>query len=208
MATKYRILLAFVIALGFISIALASSAPQLFLPLIYRQNTPTPTDTPAGTATPTPTPTRTGTPTQTGTPTRTHTITPTGTYYSPTPVTPTITPTPTFTPTPTPTERVYIVRIVYKADYPLDEYVEINNNADSYAVLTGWLLKDDAGNTYKFPIFSLKPRDSVKVWTKFGKNDLHNLYWGSSDPIWNDHGDCAYLRDEHDEPVHRKCYSD
>jgi hypothetical protein len=206
MATKFRLLFIVLIALGFMTIAVASSSPQLFLPLVYRQSTPTQTSTPTSTGTVTPTPTNTGTATQTGTATSTHTITPTGTYYSPTPVTPTATPTPTFTPSPTPTERVFIVRIVATADYPLDEYVEINNNSDSYAILTGWLLKDDAGNTYQFPIFTLKPRDSARIWTKWGTNDLHNLYWGSNVPIWNDHGDCAYLRDENNEPVHRKCY--
>jgi uncharacterized repeat protein (TIGR01451 family) len=71
---------------------------EVFLPLIFRNPTPTPTAT--STVTPTPTETTTPTPTSTPTPTYTPTDTPTP---SPT-ATPTDTPTPTSTPTETPTE--------------------------------------------------------------------------------------------------------
>jgi hypothetical protein len=196
MALRFRLIFALVIGFGLVSMAVATTAIRLYLPVVYNQGTPTPTGTTTGT------PTKTPTPTTTGTPTRTPTITPTGTIFTPTPSS-----TPTQTPSPTPTERVYVVRIIFKADYPLDEYVEIRNNTSSTVVLTNWKLKDDSGNTYTFPIFTVLSGKNVKIWTKWGVNTLSDLYWGSNVPIWNDHEDCAYLRDENDEPVHALCYS-
>lgn len=193
MPDKFKLLVALIVALGFITIAVATTSNVAYLPAVYKN----PLSSPTTTLTPSITPT----PSRTPTPTRTPTITPTGTIFTPTP-----TRTPTQTPTATPTERVYIVTIIYKADYPLNEYVEIKNNTSGYVIMTDWTLKDDSGNTYTFPIFSMKPGDLVKVWTKSDINDLHNLYWGSPEPIWNDHADCAYLRDENNQRVHAKCY--
>jgi hypothetical protein len=205
MSTRIKLLFALLIALSFISIAVATSNNVAYLPLVYKAPTPTPTATSAGTPTRTPKPTRTSTPTRTPTITRTPTNTPTGTL-TPT-KTPTNTPTRTPTLTPTPVAKAYIVRIVYAPDYPLDEYVEIKNNTSSTLIMTGWILKDDSGNKYTFPTFTLLKGKTVKVWTKYGIDTLTDLYWGSLVPIWNDHGDCAYLRDENNNPINSYCYS-
>src|SRR3990172_6993335 len=167
MASKFKFIFALLIGFGLVSIAVATTAIRLYMPVVYNQGTPTATGTATGT------PTKTPTPTTTGTPTRTATITPTGTIFTPTPSR-----TPTQTPSPTPTERVYIVRIIFKADYPLDEYVEIRNNTSKTVVLTNWKLKDDSGNTYTFPIFTVLSGKNVKIWTKWGVNTLSDLYWG------------------------------
>jgi hypothetical protein len=143
--------------------------------------------------------TETPTPTQSATVTTTPTATTTGTIYP--------TATRTRTPTTGPKTEVNIVDIYYNpTSGPLDEYVSIKNTSGRDVVMTGWTLRDDSKNTYAFPVLTLKHLATVKVWTKSGTNDSSNLYWGSSVSIWNDHGDCAYLRNELNEKIDSYCY--
>jgi hypothetical protein len=44
------------------------------------------------------------------------------------------------------------------------------------------------------------------VWVKAGTNDAGNLYWGAGSVIWNNTGDCAYLRDGGGVGVSTYCY--
>jgi hypothetical protein len=203
MFTKLKWSLALLVGFGFIFAARAALQTPLFFPLVYKNHliaTPTPPITT--------TPTATGTTTATAT--RTPTITLTGTQPTPTR---TRTPTPTRTATPVP--GVFIIHIEYAPDNnALDEYVSIRNQASSQMVLTDWILKDDSGNTFTFPKFTLTAFTTVKVWTKCGTNNPLNLYWCRTEPVWNDHGDCAYLRkpdpDDEDDtiPVDSLCYKD
>ncbi|HJW90989.1 MAG TPA: lamin tail domain-containing protein, partial [Anaerolineales bacterium] len=155
------------------------------------------------------------TPTVSSTPTQTATLTPTGTLLTPTPTptgtlnTPTPTRTSTPTITPTPMEEASIVHIEYAPDNnPLDEYVQIKNNRCANLGMSGWTLNDENKNVYTFPTFTLTCYSSVKVWTKSGVNSTTNLYWNRTEPVWNDHSDCAYLRDpDQDTPVDALCYS-
>lgn len=135
---------------------------------------------------PTPTPTQTITPTVTGTPTKT----------------------PTPTPTATPEPGVYITDIVFDpTGDPLDEYVAIKNSESKSVVMTDWMLRDENRNVFTFPTFTLGAGATVKVWTKSGTDTSSNLYWDSDVPIWNDHGDCAYLRDDENNSIDTYCYS-
>ena len=180
-------LLAFVLATGFVIIAQASLGSTTYLPIIRNEE-----------FTMTPTPTRTGTITITPTASRTPTIT--GTL-----------PTPTQTRTPTPTRTlvpgVFIVDIEYAPEtHPLDEYVLIRNQTASYIPLAGWTLRDDSQNVFTFPTYTLVSWASVKIWTKAGIIDPENLYWGRTEPVWNDHGDRAYLRDDEHILMDSECY--
>lgn len=111
-------------------------------------------------------------------------------------------PTPTNTPMPMPTNtpppaNVKIVLILYNPDGDdvLGEYVRLENQGGTAAVLTGWTLSDDSNHVYDFPGgFSLAPGASVLVWVKSGVNNASNLYWGSAQAFWNNGGDTAYLR--------------
>lgn len=152
------------------------------------------------TETPTPsrTPTTTGTITITATPTRTPTIT--GTL-----------PTATRTSTPTPTQTlvpgVFIIKIEYAPKTnPLDEYVEIRNQTGAYIPMEGWTLRDEQKNIFTFPRYTLISWATVKVWTKAGVIDPQNIYWGRTEPVWNDYGDCAYLRDTNNDLSDSRCY--
>jgi hypothetical protein len=89
---------------------------------------------------------------------------------------------------------------------PLDEYVEIKSVNVPIQPMQGWTLRDESGNVFTFPRFTLWTNDSVNVWTKAGQNEPWNLYWGLDEPVWNDHGDCAYLRNDDGVEVDRFCY--
>ena len=192
------ILLALILAYG----VYVAADTTLYLPIFVNSNPPTPTESP--TVTPTLTATLTVTPTITLTPTITNTPTITGT--------PTITrtPTPTRTLTPTlPVCSVCITHIEYDPDGDdlLGEYVSLKNYTSKSVDMTGWMLRDDSRNTYTFPRFTLYAGATVKVWSKWGVNTVTDLYWGSTVPIWNDHGDCAYLRDADNDRIDSLCYS-
>jgi hypothetical protein len=197
MSTKLKWSLALLVGFGFIIAARAALQTPLFFPLVYKNlSIPTPTSQITGTVTPTAT--------------RTPTVTLTGTQPTPTR---TRTPTPTRTSTPVP--GVYIIDIEYAPDNnPMDEWVSIRNQGSSQVVMTDWILKDDSKNTFTFPRFTLTAFTTVKVWTKCGVNNPLNLYWCRAEPVWNDHGDCAYLRkpdpDDEDDtiPVDSVCYTD
>lgn len=187
-------LLVIAIIIGTVIAAQAALQSLIYLPIVSRQDpsiTPTMTGTLSGSVT--------VTPTITGTlPTATPTIT--GTL-------PTATPTRTITPTPTLVPGVFIVDIEYAPqDDALDEYVTIRNQFGVYIPLEGWTLRDDNQNVFTFPRYTLVSWASVNVWTKDGVIDPENLYWGRSEPVWNDYGDCAYLRDQNGILKDSYCY--
>ena len=196
------ILLACLLGAGVVFIARASLQSTYFLPLVPNHgmtDTPTPSLTP--TRSPTPTQTPTGTITITATPTRTPTIT--GTL-------PNATQTRTATPTKTLVPGVFIVDIEYAPESDeLDEWVQLRNQTGYMIPMQGWTLRDDDisnENIFTFPVFTLDPWVTIKVWTKAGIIDPLNVYWGRTDPVWNDYGDCAYLRNDKFEMMHTVCY--
>lgn len=76
------------------------------------------------------------------------------------------------------------------------EYVLVRNEGLVTADLTGWILRDGgARHSYVFPAFSLAPGAEVRIWTRAGKSDGANLYWGNRSAIWNNDGDSATLSD-------------
>lgn len=132
------------------------------------------------------------------TPTPTLTQTPTATLS--------VTLTPTRTPTPEP--GVYIIDINNNPDgNDLEtEYVEIENTGSSSVDMTDWILRDENQNVFTFPDFKLSKGSKVKVWTKAGTDTSSNLYWGRTEPVWNNKNDCAYLRDDNNDLVDKMCY--
>jgi hypothetical protein len=181
-----------ILTLGSAVAVRAALQELMYFPLVHKNfaiPSPTATDTPTITPTSTRTPTPSRTPTHTRTPTQTRTITPTRTN--------------------TPPPGIHFVHIEYAPDQDeLDEWVSIRNWQNETFDMEGWTLKDDSGNELEFHAFTLRAYTTIVVWTKAGQNNSTNYYWGSSQPIWNDSEDCAYLRDDENEPVASICYSD
>lgn len=179
MSTKFKLLIALLIAVYTISVISAlSNAIQM--PLVQNTSTLTPTPTLTVLANPIHMPLIKKDPT----------LTPTPTF--------TITPSPTATKTPTPKPGVYIDDIVYEpTDDPLDgEYIEIINTKSKSFDLEDWFIKAETGPKYIFPVFTLRAGKKVKVWSGSGENTSTDLYWGSTVPIWKDNHGRAYLKDD------------
>jgi hypothetical protein len=75
------------------------------------------------------------------------------------------------------------------------EFVVIQNEGTSAVSLTNWTLSDEKGHTYTFPAFMLPVGATVRVWTKCGANEPQNLFWCRKQPVWNNRGDTAFLKD-------------
>ena len=124
--------------------------------------------------------------------------------------TPTSTPTSAATPTETPIPFAYIEITALEFDPPGEdvqwEYVVIENQGNANENMTGWKLKNEENETFRFPAFTLKAGASVTVWTKAGDNTATDLYWGSETAIWKDQGDCATLLDGYYQLVDWYCY--
>jgi len=74
------------------------------------------------------------------------------------------------------------------------EIVIIKYEGTGQLDLTGWQLKDDNGNIYKFPKLILYPNGAVQVHTATGTDTVIDLYWGISNAVWSS-GENAQLFD-------------
>lgn len=72
-----------------------------------------------------------------------------------------------------------------------EEYVIIHNAGAFMQILDGWVLSDGAGHTFTFPNIQLDPGATVRVYSSGGEYSF-----GSSEPVWDDSTDTAYLYGE------------
>ena len=175
--------------------------------------TPTVTNTPTSTAssipTATPTPSPTSVPTETPAPTTTPTVAPTAT---PTPI-------PTAIQTAVPTEistqgaaattgnvQVSEVKQVGTGSAQPDEYVEIQNLETFPIQLQGWTLQDASAHIFTFPPYLIQPGQFCRIYTNEIHADTCGFSYRNSAPIWNNDGDCAYLKDSSNKDINSKCY--
>jgi hypothetical protein len=86
------------------------------------------------------------------------------------------------------------------------EYVLLRNAGQEATALMGWTLRDEAGAIYTFPSFTLAAGADVRVWVKAGADDGASLYWGRTQPVWNNTGDTVTLRDTSGVEVSRFTY--
>jgi hypothetical protein len=76
------------------------------------------------------------------------------------------------------------------------EYVELINRDNAGQRMNGWILCDQQGHhCYTFAVFTLPTQATVRVWSKAGTDTVTDLYWGHRQPVWNNEGDTAFLRD-------------
>jgi endonuclease YncB( thermonuclease family) len=162
----------------------------------------TPAFLPAGTATFSPIPQTSPQPSATP---RIVTLPPLPTFTSSRPgssSTPTLTPSPTPTLTrssvvsPTEIPYVDIVWIEFEGGEPgqADEYVELQNFDSIPVNMEGWLLQsEETEESFVFPSIVLQPDESCKVYTNKILPDSCGGSFQSSQEVWNDTSDCAYL---------------
>ncbi len=87
-----------------------------------------------------------------------------------------------------------------------EEFVEFRNDTEDSIQLRGWTLRDQENHVFVFPSFTLGPGQYCRVYT----NEYHPTSCGfsyySPSPIWNNDGDCAYLKDPYDQLIDTFCY--
>ena len=152
---------------------------------------------------PTPTPTQTTTPPPpSATPQSTATPQPTS------PPSPTMTPSPTATQQPGTTGNIQIINIFYDGagSQEPDEHVDIRNDDTQSIQLQSWTLRDSANHVYTFPTFVMQPGQVCRAYTNESHPEYCGFNYGSSTAIWNNGGDCAYLRNGTGTQVDDYCY--
>ena len=87
-----------------------------------------------------------------------------------------------------------------------DEYVAIKNSANQAVDLRGWTLRDSGDHIYTFPAYNIQPGQVCRVYTNQSDPESCGFNYGSGTAIWNNGGDCAYLRDGQGKEISKMCY--
>jgi endonuclease YncB( thermonuclease family) len=123
------------------------------------------------------------------------------------------TPTPTRTfPPPTATISaagdVVVVKVAFRgtAWQEPEEFVEIYNSGVSPVQLEGWSVRDIKNHVFVFPRFVLGPGQYCRVYTNLYSPQHCGFSFFNPAPIWENDGDCAYLKDKTGKLVNQFCY--
>ncbi len=88
-----------------------------------------------------------------------------------------------------------------------EEFVEIRNDSDGPLNLENWTLNDEDRHVFTFPRFILGEGQMCRVYT----NEYHakscGFSFNSPSPIWDNDGECAYLKDPLGRVVSTFCYN-
>ncbi|GAA0196691.1 lamin tail domain-containing protein [Haladaptatus pallidirubidus] len=88
-----------------------------------------------------------------------------------------------------------------------NEWVDFKNVSADSVDMTGWIVEDEAGNTYTFPSgFNLASDNTVRLHSGSGSDTTTDLYWGRSSSVWNNDGDTTYLYDANGNLVQKRTY--
>jgi hypothetical protein len=88
-----------------------------------------------------------------------------------------------------------------------DEYVEIRNDSGQPMQLKGWILQDKARHVFSFPDYVIQFGQVCRIYTDEIHPESCGLSFGFKDSaIWNNGGDCAYLKDQAGKMVAEYCY--
>ena len=107
------------------------------------------------------------------------------------------------------TGRVIITNIFYDGSGSAepDEYVEIQNQDTVAIQLQNWTLQDNANHTFTFPPFIIQPNQVCRVYTNENHPEWCSFNYAQSTSIWNNTGDCAFLRNTQSIQVDDYCYT-
>ncbi|GAA0594884.1 lamin tail domain-containing protein [Streptomyces crystallinus] len=81
------------------------------------------------------------------------------------------------------------------------EWVTVTNTGSGAVNLRGWTLTDRSRHTYTFGGLRLAGHQSVRVHTGIGRDSGHDVHQNRRDYVWNNSGDTATLRDNHQHVV-------
>jgi endonuclease YncB( thermonuclease family) len=115
---------------------------------------------------------------------------------------------PTRTSTPARTGDVIIIKIEPEGTIwqEPEEYVEIYNDGTQPVQLQEWTLEDIKGHVFRFPSFVLGSHQYCRVYTDLYLPEHCGFTYYSLSPIWDNHRDCAYLKDGDGILIDMYCY--
>jgi LysM repeat protein len=87
-----------------------------------------------------------------------------------------------------------------------DEYVEIRNDAVGYIQLANWTLRDQENHIFTFPSFVIQPNQVCRVYTNEDHPEWCGFNYQSGVAIWNNTGDCSYIREPANTLINQFCY--
>lgn len=87
-----------------------------------------------------------------------------------------------------------------------EEFAEIRNLSSYPVQLSGWTLSDEKGHKFTFPDLALISGGYCRIYTNQYVPERCGLSYYSLSAIWDDAGDCAYLRDPYGNLVNQFCY--
>ena len=87
-----------------------------------------------------------------------------------------------------------------------EEYVEIYNMGSQPVELDGWSIGDIRNHIFIFPKFVLRSGEYCRVYTNLYRPQNCGFSFFSPSPIWDNEGDCAYLKDATGRLVDEFCY--
>lgn len=88
-----------------------------------------------------------------------------------------------------------------------EEYVCLVNPSIESIDISGWSISDEYGWIYTFEQYSLIAEGMAKLRSGCGEDTQADLFWCRSDTaVWNNDGDCVYLKDAAGETVGEYCY--
>lgn len=103
---------------------------------------------------------------------------------------------------------VVVVKIAFRGTpwQEPEEFVEIYNSGVSPVQLEGWSVRDIKNHVFVFPRFVLGPGQYCRVYTNLYSRQHCGFSFFNPAPIWENDGDCAYLKDKTGKLVDQFCY--
>jgi competence protein ComEC len=105
--------------------------------------------------------------------------------------------------------NIQIVSIFYNGTIPYtegDEFVVIRNDDTRAVQVQNWTLRDIQNHIYTFPSFVMQPGQICQVYTNQPHPETCGFNYGFDTAIWNNAGDCGYLRNALGEEIDSYCY--
>ncbi len=101
-----------------------------------------------------------------------------------------------------------IINVAYKGTIwqEPEEYVEVFNSGTQPIQLEGWSVSDIENHTFVFPKFVLQQGGFCRVYTNYYRPTECGFSFYRASPIWDNNGDCAYLKDSTGRLVDEFCY--
>lgn len=94
-------------------------------------------------------------------------------------------------------DSIEILNVIGPGDLNF-EAITLKNTGKAAVDLTGWSLRGSQGKQFTFPAFTVFPNGAFQVLSRSGVNTSLELYWNSSDALWQS-GGAVSLYDPADE---------